>query len=275
MESIANTEIIKLCTACGEFKLALDFHARATQCKSCRRFLMKKYYLENHDACSAYSKNRVNNINTDIFNLLGKTCSECGESEQEFLTVDHVNNDRKKERSYNSLVWKTDILNGFKDLSKYKILCRNCNEAKQRKNPIQLLKEQSPVGEKKVCTSCKRDLDLSSFYKRDEKTRKNACSFCMRQESFSLIKKCYDFLGGLCRCCGESDPYKLNIDHINNDGNTHRKNGGRTGIFICKKILCGELDTSNFQILCANCNYSKMRHEGICLHFSSSLKVAS
>ena len=59
-----------------------------------------------------------------------------------------------------------------------------------------------------------------------------------------------------CQHCGFSDVRALSIDHINNDGYSHRKKLGRRG----GAIYCW-LITNNFppgyQVLCMNCQFIK------------------
>ena len=65
-----------------------------------------------------------------IIETLGARCNCCGETEQAFLTIDHVQNDgamvRKKQRH---LVYKMILDEGIPP-DRYQILCWNCNAAK-------------------------------------------------------------------------------------------------------------------------------------------------
>ena len=71
--------------------------------------------------------------------------------------------------------------------------------------------------------------------------------------------------GNMCRCCGESDIWFLNIDHINNDGWKHRKE--ITGQFYTW-LKINNFPKDNFQILCYNCNMAK-KVRGYCPHQKS------
>lgn len=68
-------------------------------------------------------------------------------------------------------------------------------------------------------------------------------------------------LGGACNCCGERWIYYLDIDHINNDGNTDRASTGRWAFY--KSIIEGLRD--DVQVLCGNCHNAKTRN-GRCNH---------
>ena len=68
-----------------------------------------------------------------------------------------------------------------------------------------------------------------------------------------------------CNCCGETIIDFLSIDHINNDGNIHRKEIHKNGIsfyFWLKKNNYPE----GFQVLCMNCQFGKKCNSGICTH---------
>ena len=81
-------------------------------------------------------------------------------------------------------------------------------------------------------------------------------------------------LGGACRCCKESEPRFLQVDHVKNDGPAHRRQLGATlnnrnqwagaQYRIYKEIVSGKTD--GLQLLCANCNWGKSQNRGICPH---------
>lgn len=76
--------------------------------------------------------------------------------------------------------------------------------------------------------------------------------------------------GGKCACCGEQGYGFLTIDHVNNDGNIHRKS-------VTNAYLPWWLKKNNypagFQVLCYNCNCSK-RVYGVCFHATAESKPA-
>lgn len=75
--------------------------------------------------------------------------------------------------------------------------------------------------------------------------------------------------GYVCRCCGETEPKFLNLDHVFNDGSAHRKQIGNRGSGIFK-WLKDHSYPAGFQILCFNCNMGKARNKGVCPHKASS-----
>lgn len=255
------------------YKPAHAYHVRATQCKDCRKITGRQSYSQNKLKINYQNKSRSLFIQKSVYDIIGNQCAYCSETEYEFLTVDHIFNDRRRERKYGSSGWKLDILNGKSDLSRYQTLCRNCNESRQRKNPTQLVKERIKTGILKNCFTCKQLLDKCYFNNNCVRITssgpkldlRSSCCFCTNNKNFQKVLDCYTNMGGMCVCCHETDTYKLNIDHINNDGKHRRKTDG-SGWRTCGKLLNGKLDPSDFQILCSNCNYSKMVHKGQCIH---------
>lgn len=74
-----------------------------------------------------------------------------------------------------------------------------------------------------------------------------------------------------CNCCGEKELDFLSIDHVNNDGNVHRKTMkyDRLHRWLYKNNF-----PSGFQILCMNCNMSKHKDRNhICAHKRELVKI--
>lgn len=69
--------------------------------------------------------------------------------------------------------------------------------------------------------------------------------------------------GFLCKCCSETEPTMLTIDHVNDDGSEHRREVGSTNIY---SWLVKNGFPEGFQVLCYNCNLSKHRNGGVCAH---------
>lgn len=83
----------------------------------------------------------------------------------------------------------------------------------------------------------------------------------------------YSKYGGYkCTCCGITERSVLVLDHINNDGNTHRKFLQRERPLASTYAVYDWAIRNNFppilQVHCANCNTSKARNKGICFHKS-------
>lgn len=76
---------------------------------------------------------------------------------------------------------------------------------------------------------------------------------CQRNSNLEKRKLVYSYYGNKC-ICGESDIRYLTIDHINNNGNEHRK---EIGTDIYSWLIANNYPKDNYQILCYNCNYAK------------------
>jgi hypothetical protein len=70
--------------------------------------------------------------------------------------------------------------------------------------------------------------------------------------------------GGKCVCCEEDGFGFLTMDHINNDGNQHRKSGRDKGFHFYRRLKQDGFP-KDVQILCNNCNLAKYRY-GKCPH---------
>lgn len=69
--------------------------------------------------------------------------------------------------------------------------------------------------------------------------------------------------GAVCSCCGQTEVTFLQLDHVSGGGNKHIKMHGGTAHYK-DAIKRGFPD--DYQILCANCNNSKHRGNGLCVH---------
>ncbi len=105
--------------------------------------------------------------------------------------------------------------------------------------------------------------------KRQSKWRENNRELANKRSRESKKKyevKCkeevFNYYGKRCVCCGEKNPAFLTIDHINGNGNRHRKK-------IKEKITVWLYRNNfpvGFQTLCFNCNWGKYFNGGICPH---------
>lgn len=185
--------------------------------------------------CSARQIRELNaTMRVECFALLGGSCTDCGEYELEFLTIDHIHNDGHVERATRHPDQiKRAILNGTADKARYRILCRNCNDAD--------------------------DLINRSFFSKSIRNQNR------RLRRARLKKEVIELLGGVCTCCSEPNLLKLTVDHVANDGNMQTSlPRGSTDLY--SKILNGTVTVSLFQLLCWNCNFSKHLGGGVCIH---------
>lgn len=127
--------------------------------------------------------------------------------------------------------------------------------------------------ETKVCSLCKNEKLLSFFAIRTDnknKIRRTECRTCINFRTKMLWrrtrKEIFDYYGWVCKCCGESEPVFMTLDHINNDGYKDKNPGGskKSGkelYLLVKK----QGFPDKYQTLCHNCNFAK-KLEGGCPH---------
>lgn len=98
----------------------------------------------------------------------------------------------------------------------------------------------------------------------------------------SLRIEVLEAYGGKCVCCGEAQKSFLSLDHIHNDGATHRRevNGTNSG---CSNTIWNLLKRQGwpkdrYRLLCYNCNVGRHRNfenPGICPHEIERGKIES
>jgi len=83
-----------------------------------------------------------------------------------------------------------------------------------------------------------------------------------RRLNRAIVIDWYSNGGRRCACCSESRSEFLTIDHLNNDGNKHRRQISRENIY---GWLIRNDFPSGFRVLCLNCNWS-LGVRGYCPH---------
>lgn len=161
--------------------------------------------------------------------------------------------------------------------------CLRCDECKQRQSEYNKTHRRKPKDiayqqgrreqfkEQGLCYICgkrpKTDPWLQCQYCKDKYKRFNEIPYRQVYKA-----KAYEAYGGArCACCGETNEKFLTIDHINNDGNVHRREMGWTapgkrGGGNIHQWLKAHNYPPGFQILCYNCNMGKARNGGRCPH---------
>lgn len=149
----------------------------------------------------------------------------------------------------------------------------------------------------KICIRCLEDKDLNQFQQvksRNGTSRLlNQCRTCLveldrarraRQRArdpigYKAHQRNYDrtrrhevrlqviqAYGGRCACCGESNFYFLQLDHIKGGGGKHRKTIGRSSNSThFYRWLIEQQFPKGFRLLCANCNCA-LGYYGFCPH---------
>lgn len=117
------------------------------------------------------------------------------------------------------------------------------------------------------CWNCKQYKDIVEFH--PDKSRYDGiareCKECVRNRGKEkwqrLRRQVIELLGGSCIRCGFADERALHVDHVNGGGHRERKS---MSTFAYYKKLLADIDSGQYQILCANCNFIKRAENGEC-----------
>lgn len=86
-----------------------------------------------------------------------------------------------------------------------------------------------------------------------------------RKRNAALRSELLSAYGAKCACCGEAETIFLDLDHVHNNGNAHRREvGNNTQVML--DLRRRGWPKGDFQLLCCNCNQGKARNGGICPH---------
>ena len=163
--------------------------------------------------------------------------------------------------------------NTFHNKSGHKFRCNKCQKAYFIVYHTSY-SQKHPIDKNKACLYAKRWREkhpqrskevLKNYRERNKKLcikRTVASNRSYRQKARNIVLEHYK---PICNCCGEKEKIFLTIDHINGNGNKHRKivnnvSGGIAGWIIRNDFPKG------FQILCMNCNFGKFKNGGTCPH---------
>lgn len=122
-------------------------------CRNCRKKEQAKYrlkhqeelkiknlqwYYKNQEYRRKWAHDKRRRLKSEIFELLGNKCCQCGENDFRCLQIDHVHGNGNKERKENNntpltlyKLYLSKIKAGSND---YQLLCANCNLRKRFEN---------------------------------------------------------------------------------------------------------------------------------------------
>ena len=123
-------------------------------------------------------------------------------------------------------------------------------------------REKVHVSQKKYYEKNKEKLRLKAKeYKMEHKEQKSeADKAYYRNYRRRKRRDVIDKLGGQCIQCGFGDWRGLQIDHVNGGGSKHRKEFANVWTYY--KHIHENLDSGDYQVLCANCNQIRRYEEG-------------
>ena len=106
------------------------------------------------------------------------------------------------------------------------------------------------------CPQCRRDRGKARVAAEDLDAKRARWLRSTRKRRAERKEEARRRYGPDCRCCGESEPTFLQVDHVEGGGNEHRREIGEGGSRLLQWLERAGWP-GGFQILCANCNQSK------------------
>ena len=149
----------------------------------------------------------------------------------------------------------------YRHTSGYRHECKHCQTVRIRQFEKDKGKEWKRAKSKASYYKLKQDPEWWERRKASKRVGNgNTYAARVRDEAYAR------YGGPMCACCGESNPFFLTIDHINNDGHVQRKqHKAATALYSWLKARGYP---PGYQVLCYNCNMGKARNGGICPHKS-------
>lgn len=91
-----------------------------------------------------YTKRRYNALRQEVLSILSSECIRCGFDDPRALQIDHINGGGNAERKRlgSGTTYHKHML---KDISKYQLLCANCNQIKKHDRSEVAFRETAPI----------------------------------------------------------------------------------------------------------------------------------
>lgn len=99
--------------------------------------IQARWMAANRVEKNARKRRRDAELKSLIYEYYGRFCACCGETENSFLVIDHINNDgcqKRKLHGIGTTFYRWIARNGFPDY--LQILCSNCNQSKRMNGGI-------------------------------------------------------------------------------------------------------------------------------------------
>jgi len=123
---------------CRSCSIKFHWNQRGRRSKEQKAEYQKKYYQQNKEKLDLYNTEWMSNKRLELIKKFGGKCVACNESDPIVLDFDHIFDDGAAERRE---LRRMNIIRHLSkpstDLSKYQLLCKNCNWRKEyfrRKN---------------------------------------------------------------------------------------------------------------------------------------------
>lgn len=235
---------MKTCSTCNKKKRFSYFSKHRGMkdgyqnvCRKCSRYYRSSWYSRNklahNKTCAKQDRERKYKA-LKYYSFTSKPkCLCCGETTFEFLVVDHIEGNPKRE--HGSSFYRRLVRENFPD--GYRTLCNNCNHAR------------SMYGD---CPHAN-----PAYNKLPENSRQVRKLRVLKHYSKKLE----------CACCRESNIVFLSIDHIHGGGGRHIKEVGDLYSWLVRNNF-----PKGFRVLCFNCNQT-LGHYEECPHEKENLNA--
>jgi hypothetical protein len=230
------------------------------QCKKCAADRKKTH----PEVYSRLARERSRRVRREVLEHYSPdlVCSICGEGHYEFLCLDHINGGgAEHRRSRGDFYWVSFKREGWP--SGFRVLCYNCNLKHGCRDFYGTGAVNRKISDDPSELAAMTPRERASVLFRLRHPDKMAEH--VKKAQVKLKADVMLHYGGKCACCGTDDLEVLSIDHINNDGATHRRELRARGERFSYNWLKKNGYPPGFQPLCMNCNSAK-GHWGECPH---------
>jgi len=255
---------MKRCSKCKQVKPITEFNRQSQQkdglrpsCRLCQKADGLIYANAHREQIAAYGARYFRDHRTEImakkperdhryawqlrqriFAQYGNTCTCCGETTIYFLQITHPDGRQAPHVADIGYVGGDAV-------------CRY------------LKKHHYPDAYRLLCANCLRALSSFRFCPHHDIDSRQMSGGLLRR--WNLRCEVLQAYGNHCTCCGESNPYFLEVDHPNGDGQQERAALGLTAGSRFYRYLKQEGFPQRYRLLCSNCNTSRGWY-GFCPH---------
>lgn len=239
----------------------------------------KAYYEANKDKIKEALKRYYLATRREAFVHYGRNCSECKESNEGFLTLDHINDDgAKHRRTIGSNLYLWAKRNHYPPV--LQTMCYSCQWTKEiRREAKRAFANQTPTtgdsdwtagSTKGFCSRCRTKLSPETCRPSVLAAEYGLCRSCQSKDDtrrdHEIKRIVMEHFGGKCVCCREMSIDKLTLGHPNWDGNKDRKISGRGTSFYRRLVRNNFRTPYLLGVECINCNFGSYRNSGVCPH---------
>ncbi len=246
-----------------------------------RREKRKAYYIANKSKFDIRGRLYYLKVRSLSFDRYGRECVKCGEINEGFLTLDHVNDDGAElRRKFGSNLYHWAKKNGYPDV--LQTMCYNCQAMKEinRRKTSRMANFTPPPDFERwksgpargYCCRCRIRLTAETARPSIVRREYGLCRYCQSKQDAARAeeskREVITVLGGKCHCCGEARLDTLSVGHPNGGGKLAREEYGRGTMFYRNLLKGNEEFRSGLKVECINCNYGTFRNSGVCPHHS-------